>query len=352
MASPSETLVLVTGGSGFVGSYCIIDLLNAGYQVRATIRSLSKSSVVKNALKKSGIAESSLDRISFVEADLGKDEGWAEAVSGCTYILHVAAPFPASLPKHEDDLIIPAREGTLRVLRAAKAAGVKRIVITSSFAAVGYGHPKQSAPFTEESWTNISNPNIHVPPYEKSKTIAERSAWDFVKSPEGQGLELSIINPVAILSPVLSEDFSPSILLVQRLLNGDLPGLPNLAFGIVDVRDVASLHLLAMTKPAAAGERFLAISPPSMTFQEIAITLKERLPNESKRTRTRVLPDFLVRIVALFDKEVAVIAPHLSKKKDCTNEKAKRVLGWEPRSREDAIIATAESLVKLGLVKK
>lgn len=352
MASPSETLVLVTGGSGFIGSYCIIDLLKAGYQVRATVRSLSKSSAVKDALKNSDIAESSLDRLSFVEADLSKEEGWEQAISGCTYILHVASPFPPSLPKHEDDLIIPAREGTLRVLRAAKAAGVKRVVMTSSFAAVGFGHPQQSAPFTEESWTNTSNPKFPITPYEKSKTLAERAAWDFIKSPEGQGLELSVVNPVGVFGPVLSGDFSPSIIAVQRLLNGDLPGLPNLSFGIVDVRDVASLHLLAMTKPAAAGERFLAISPPSMMFKEIAITLKQRLPKEAKRTRTRVLPDFLLRIVGLFDPQVALILPQLSKKRDCTNEKAKRVLGWEPRSREDAIVATAESLVKLGLVKK
>lgn len=350
MTSPSETLVLVTGASGFLGSYCIIALLNAGYQVRATVRSLSKSSAVKVSLARGDIPESSLDRLSFVAADLSNDEGWGQAVSGCTYVLHIASPFPATLPKHEDDLIIPARDGTLRILKAAKAAGVKRVVITSSFAAIRYGYPPQSAPFTEESWTNASHPS--VAPYAKSKTIAERAAWNFIRSPEGQDLELSVVCPVGIFGPVLSEDFSTSIILIQRLLNGDLPGCPNLVFGVVDVRDVASLHLLAMTNPAAAGERFLASSPPSMTVQEIAITLKQRLPKEAKRTRTRLLPDFLLRIIALFDAEVASVAPQLGKKSDSTNEKAKRVLGWKPRNREDAIVATAESLVKLGLVKK
>lgn len=348
MASPSETLVLVTGGSGFLGSYCTLYLLEAGYVVRATVRTISKSSAVKEALKNAGVTESSLDRLSFFAVDLTKDEGWDKATSGCTYVLHVASPFPSRLPKHENDLIIPAREGSLRVLRAAKAAGVKRVVLTSSFAAVGYGHPAQSSPFTEESWTNISGSD--VAPYTKSKTLAERAAWDFIKSPEGQGLEMSVVNPVGIYGPVLSGDFATSIILVQRLLNGNLPGCPNLTFGIVDVRDVASLHLLAMTSPAAAGERFLAIAPRSMTVQEIAITLKRKLPELSKRTPTRVLPNFLIRIVALFDPATASVIPQLGKFKDATNIKAKELLGWEPRSREDAIVATAESLVKLGLV--
>lgn len=174
MASPSETLVLVTGGSGFVGSYCIIDLLNAGYLVQATVRSLSKSSAVKDSLKNSDLVGlSSLDRLSFAAANLNKDEGWEQAVSGCIYVLHVASPFPPGTPKHEDDLIIPTREGSLRVLRAAKAAGVKRVVVTSSFAAVGYGHPHQSAPITEESWTNPAGSDVS--PYAKSKTLAERA---------------------------------------------------------------------------------------------------------------------------------------------------------------------------------
>jgi dihydroflavonol-4-reductase len=226
---------------------------------------------------------------------------------------------------------------------------VKRVVVTSSFAAIGYGHPQQDKPFNEETWTNLASGD--VPPYQKSKTIAERAAWDFVKGEDGKGLELAVINPVGIFGPVLGKDFATSIIIVQRLLNGDLPGCPQISFGIVDVRDVASLHLLAMTHEKAAGERFIAISPPSMTIQEMALVLKKRLPELAKKAPTRVLPNLLLRIVGLFDKEVAFIIGELVKK-DATNEKAKRILGWSPRSPEDALVASAESLVKFGLLKK
>jgi nucleoside-diphosphate-sugar epimerase len=350
MSSPSETLVLVTGGSGFVGTHCIIALLNAGYRVRTTVRALSKSSVVKASLLNGGIAESSFDRLFFIAADLTKDDNWDQAVADCTYVLHVASPFPPHFPKNENDLIIPAREGTIRVLKAAKVAGVKRVVVTSSIAAISSGHPPQSTPFTEESWTIISHKDVS--PYEKSKTLAERAAWDFIKSSEGAGLELSVVNPVGIFGPALNNDISSSLIITTRILKGDPPGCPNLSFGVVDVRDVASLHLLAMTNPAAAGERFLAVAPPHMSMQDMAITLKKRVPDLAKKTSTRKLPDFLLKILSLFDAEVAQVVPHLSKKVESTNEKAKRVLGWEPRSREDAVVAAAESLAKLGLAKK
>ena len=349
MSTPSDTLVLVTGGSGFLGAHCIIVLLTAGYKVRTTVRSLTREDEVRKMLQTGGVPDSLLTNLSFSAADLTQDDGWPEAVSGCTYVLHVASPFPAGAPKHEDDLNIPAREGTLRVLRAARAAAVKRVVVTSSFAAIGYGHPQQDKPFNEETWTNLASTD--VPLYQKSKTIAERAAWDFIQGDDGKGLELTVVNPVGIFGPVLGKDFATSIILVQRLLNGDLFGCPQISLGIVDVRDVASLHLLAMTHEKAAGERFIAISPPSMSIQEMAMVLKERLPKVARKAPTRVLPNLLLRIVGLFDKEVAFIIGELVKK-DASNEKAKRILGWNPRSPEDALVASAESLVKFGLLKK
>ena len=229
--------VLVTGGSGFIGSRSILQLLAAGHQVRTTVRSLNRQPDVRAMLKQGGAEPG--DRLSFVAADLENDKGWPEAVAGCDFVLHVASPFPANIPKREDELIVPAREGALRVLRAARAAGVKRVVLTSSFAAIGYGRPPQAAPFNETDWTDLNAVGLGA--YAKSKTIAERAAWDFIAR-EGENLELSVVNPVGVFGPVLGPDYSTSILLVQRLMNGDIPGVPRLCFGVVDVRDVADLQ--------------------------------------------------------------------------------------------------------------
>lgn len=340
------TTVLVTGGSGFIGSHAILQLLEAGYQVRTTIRSLSKEGHVRELLKTGGANPGGT--LTFYAADLEKDDGWAEAVSGCDFVLHIASPFPPAIPKHENDLIIPARDGALRVLKASRDAGVKRVVLTSSFAAVGYGHKQQNEPFDETDWTNLKGRDVSA--YVKSKTIAERAAWDFVEK-EGNGLELSVVNPVGVFGPVLGPDYSTSIILIQRLLDGALPGCPKLSFGIVDVRDVVDLHIRAMTNPAANGERFLATVGDFMKISEMAETLKERLGDAAKRAPTKELPNFVLRLVAIFDPEVRQIVPELGKYKNGTNEKARRVLGWAPRSREDAIVATAESLIRLGLTK-
>jgi nucleoside-diphosphate-sugar epimerase len=338
--------VLVTGGSGFIGSHCILQLLAAGHQVRTTVRNLKREGDVRALLKEGGAEPG--DRLSFAAADLEKDAGWPPAVAGCDYVLHVASPFPASVPKEENELIVPAREGALRVLRAARDAGVKRVVLTSSFAAIGYGQKPQNAPFNETNWTD---PNADdVQPYVKSKTLAERAAWDFIAK-EGGKLELSVVNPVGVFGPVLGPDYSTSILIVQRLMDGALPGCPKLSFGIVDVRDVADLHLRAMTHPAAKGERFLAVAGDFMSMQEIAKVLKARMGAAAKRVPTWQLPNFLVRLASLRDPAVKQIVPELGKRKNATNEKAKRVLGWAPRSNEESIVATAESLVRLGLLK-
>ncbi|MES1197036.1 MAG: aldehyde reductase [Pseudomonadota bacterium] len=341
----SET-VLVTGGSGFIASYCIMQALDAGCAVKTTVRNLKREPEVRATLTSAGAKN--LDKLSFSVADLEKDAGWGEAVAGCQYVLHVASPFPTGAPKHEDELIIPAREGALRVLRAAKAAGVKRVVLTSSFAAIGYGHPPMDRPFTEEDWSVVDGGDMRA--YAKSKTLAERAAWDFIKA-DGAPMELAVVNPVGVLGPVLGADYSTSILIVQKLMDGAMPGCPRFSFGIVDVRDVASLHLLCMTRAEAAGQRFLAIAGPFLSMLDIAKVLKARLGAAAKRVPTKELPDFLVRLAALADPAVAQIVPELGKKKEASNEKAKRVLGWAPRSNEEAVVATAESLVKLGLLK-
>ncbi len=338
-------LVLVTGGSGFLGAHCIVQLLEAGYRVRTTVRSLTREAEVRALLKTGGVEAG--EQLSFVAADLMSDAGWPEAVAGCDFVLHVASPFPLRVPKHEDELIIPAREGTLRVLRAARDASVRRVVLTSSFAAIGYGHPPMKRPFTEEDWSNPNDDNISA--YAKSKTLAERAAWDFIAR-EGGALQLSVVNPVGIFGPVLGPDFSTSIQIVQRLMDGSMPAIPRIVSGIVDVRDVADLHLRAMTHPAAQGERFLAVTGNFMTGQEIAQVLKARMGKAGSRIPTRVLPDWVVRLAALVDSSIAQLVPELGKVKNASNEKARRVLGWEPRSREDALVATAESLLRLGLL--
>jgi len=339
--------VLVTGGSGFIGSQAILQLLAAGHLVRTTVRNLKREDDVRTMLKQGG-AEST-ERLSFVVADLESDAGWPQAVGGCEYVLHIASPFPATLPKHEDELIVPAREGALRVLRAARDAGVKRVVLTSSFAAIGYGQEVQQPPFDESNWTDPAGDDVQ--PYAKSKTLAERAAWDFIAR-EGGSLELSVVNPVGVFGPVLGPDYSTSILLVQRLMDGDMPGCPQLSFGAVDVRDVADLHIRAMTDPAAKGERFLAVAGDFLSIRDIARILKNRMGAAAKRVPTRQLPNWLVRLAALRDPAVKQILPELGKPKNATSEKAQRVLGWAPRSSEEAIVATAESLLRLGLLKK
>lgn len=338
--------ILVTGGSGFIGSHAILQALAAGFDVRSSVRDLRREGELRALLRANGAHADA--PLRFFAADLTGDAGWAEAVAGCDYVLHIASPFPAGIPKHEDELIVPARDGALRVLRAARDAGVKRVVLTSSFAAIGYGHPEQRAPFDETTWTNL---DVSVAAYTKSKTLAERAAWDFIAR-EGGGLELSVVNPVGVFGPVLGADYATSIQLVQRLMTGSMPGCPRLRFGVVDVRDVVDLHLRAMADPAANGERFLAVAGDFLRVQEMARVLKARLGDAARKVPTRELPDWLVKLVAMFDPTVRQIVPDLGKYKNATSAKAQRLLGWAPRSNEDALVATAESLLRLGLLKR
>ena len=338
------SIVLVTGGSGFIGSHCILQLLEQGHEVRTTVRNLGKEPEVRAMLVTGGAEPGA--RLTFFAADLMKDEGWAEAVKGCDYVLHVASPFPPGIPQHEDELIVPARDGALRLLRAARDAGVKRVVLTSSFAAIGYGHAPRGKPFDETDWTNPETPGLAA--YTKSKTIAERAAWDFIAK-EGNGLELAVVNPVGVLGPVLGADYSTSIQIVKRMMDGAMPGAPKLSFGLVDVRDVADLHLRAMTDPAANGERFLAISGDYVWMRDVAATLKERLGEKAAKVPSRQLPNWLVRLAARRAPELKLLLPELGKEKHATGEKAKRLLGWKPIPWQNSAVDTAESLMRLGV---
>lgn len=339
----NDAWVLVTGGTGFIAQHCMLALLNAGYRVRTTIRSPARAAEVLANLEAGGAAPG--DRLSFVVADLGADRGWADAAAGCVFALHGASPTPSGNQVREEDWINPAVDGNLRVLRAARDAGIKRVVLTSAFGAIGVGHAPMDRPFNETDWSDLTG---NVGPYQKSKTLSERAAWDFVAR-EGGELELAAVNPVTVLGPALGPDYSHSIRLIKNLLDGP-PGCAKINSGFVDVRDVADLHLRAMTNPAAAGERFLAISGESMWMVEVAQVLRHRLGAAASKVPTRVLPNWLVRLAALKEPALRGIVPLLGVNLNATGEKAKRLLGWAPRSREEAIVATAESLIRLGLL--
>lgn len=336
----NKETVLVTGGSGFIASYCIITLLNNGFKVKASLRSLKKSELVKEMLKRGGIH--SFEDLSFVEAELSNEQSWEKAAEGCQYVIHTASPTPNTDAKSEDDFVTPAVNGVLFVLRAAKKAGVKRVVLTSAFGAVGYGTIKNTA-YTEEDWTVI---NDTVAPYQRSKTISEKAAWEFIKN-EGGGMELSVVNPTGVLGPILSDDYSHSIQTIKQMLKGEMRGCPKLIFGYVDVRDVADLHFKAMTMPQANGQRFIAVAGDAISILDTANILKKNLGDKASKVPTKEIPNWLVKLFAKFNPKVQMIVPHLGLVKKASNEKAKRLLGWKPRTTQEAVLATAESLIKL-----
>ena len=336
-------LVLVTGGTGFIAQYCILALLDAGYRVRTTVRSLSREGEVRANLKVGGVEPR--DRLSFVVADLGADDGWAEAAARCSFAFHGASPTPSGDQVDEEDWVRPAVDGNLRLLSAARDAGVKRVVLTSAFGAIGAGHKPLGRAFVETDWSDLTG---NIAPYQKSKTLAERAAWDFIAR-EGRGLELASVNPTMVLGPALGPDYSHSIQTIKQMLDGQ-PGYPKIKTCVVDVRDVADLHVRAMTDPAANGERFLATSGEGLWLVEIAKLLKERIGAAGKNISTRELPNLLVRSMALANPAMKGLVPLLGAQLDASGEKAKRLLGWAPRSREEAIAASGESLVRLGLV--
>lgn len=327
--------VLVTGASGFIAKHCIIKLLNEGYKVRGSVRSQDKVDSVRKALAE----HCDVSDLSFVELDLMSDTGWAEAVKDCTFVQHVASPFPSSEPNHEDDLIIPAREGALRAVRFAAKAGVTRVVLTSSMAAIAYGdQDREAGPFTEKDWTNTKS---DIGAYIKSKAIAERAAWDFIETDAAGDMQLSVINPGGVLGPLVDTNWSTSGEIVRKLLRKEMPACPRIAFAMIDVRDVADAHFEAMIRPEAAGERFLLATDP-----EWMVDISKALKKNGYNTPTGNLPNFMVRIIAMFDKTIRLASRDLGKKTPISNEKLRKVLQIEPRDLEEMSVSMADSMVK------
>lgn len=335
--------VLVTGGSGYIGGWCVIQLLQQGYVVRTTVRDLRREAGVRAAL---GQVVDPGNRLSFHRADLTSDEGWDEAVAGCDYVLHVASPLGVAEPKDPQVLIRPAREGARRAVGAAIRAGVKRVVLTSSVAATSHRAGSPDSVADETVWTDPDAPGVSA--YAQSKTLAERAAWDLIGA-SGGGTTLATVNPALVLGPVLSKDFSESVQVVERLLTGRVPGLPRLGFNVVDVRDVADLHIRAMTAPQAAGQRFIAAGTYAW-MTELAALLRARLGAGAARVPTRRAPDFAVRLAALFDRDLGAVTPGLGRRHDFTSAKAQEVLGWRPRPLEETVLDCARSLAANGAV--
>ncbi|MEU1342737.1 aldehyde reductase [Streptomyces sp. NPDC005827] len=337
--------VLVTGGTGFLGSHTIARLLMSGHKVTTTLRSSKRQPDVERMLS---VAEApGREGVSYVEADLASDAGWDRAAAGADCVLHIASPFPGSRPKDENELIVPARDGALRVLRAARDAGVGRVVLTSSFAAVGYGHGRTDRVFTEADWTNPDGPGLT--PYVKSKAVAERAAWDFIAA-EGNGLELTTVNPVGIFGPVLGPDYSSSIRVIHAMLTGAMRAAPPIWTNTVDVRDVADLHIKAMTSPAAAGQRYLALAGEPVSFGQIALALRSELGEAAAQAPTRSAPAWLLRLLSTVSPRLRETVPQLGVVRRADNAKAREQLGWAPRSNEESVVASARSLVRLGLL--
>jgi dihydroflavonol-4-reductase len=339
----NEVTVLVTGISGFIAKHCAVELLEHGYRVRGTVRSADKADAVRRTLA----AHADASRLEFVVADLMSDAGWTDAARGVHGVLHLASPFPLVQPRDEAELIRPAVDGSLRVLRAAKAAGVERFVQTSSTVAVvfghGHGHP---GAYTEADWTDVDGP--HVTAYAKSKTLAGRAARDFVAR-ECPGLHYASVNPGLVLGPLLDAEAGSSAELIASCLRGKYPGCPRLSFPVVDVRDVARAHRLALESGAPSGARYLATSG-AVWFKDLMQPIKDRLGERARKVPTRELPDFMIKLVALFDPTTRPIVPDLGIDFRIDNSATRRMLGMDFRPHTESGPAMAESLLRLGLV--
>ena len=337
--------VLVTGGTGFVGAHIIFQLLQKGYNVKTTLRSISAKDKVIYTLEANGITN--FDNLAFVEADLSKDDNWDAAMEDCDYVLSVASPVFMNIPKDENEAMQPAINGIIRILKAARNASIKRVVMTSNFGAIGFSNKNPNTITTEADWTDPKEKGLSV--YEKSKLLAESAAWDFIKK-EGAGLEFVTINPVAILGPALSDHISGSFGILQHLIDGSMKRVPNIPLNVVDVRDVADLHIRAMTNPHANGQRFLASEDGQISMPEIAALLRNKKPDVAKKVSTKTIPNEFINLAALFNKQAKEAALLLRINRKVSNEKAKKILGWTPISNnEEAILASIDSMMKFGI---
>ena len=331
--------VLVTGATGFIGLHCIQQLLDQGYQVTGTVRSLSKKNEVIDSMKENSLHP---ENLTIVYADLLKDEGWNEAVEGCRYVLHVASPFILEEPEHEDILIRPAVEGTLRVLNACKDNRVEKVVLTSSFAAIGYGNEEKI--FDETDWSNTDST---IGAYAKSKTLAEKAAWSFVNElPDQDKFNLTVLNPVAVTGPMLSNDIGTSNTLFVQLLDGSIPACPRIHIGFVDVRDVAKAHIFSMTAEKTNGERII-VSDKEMFFAEMGRVLKDAGYDKSP---TREIPDFMLKFMALFIKKLSGMKRSVGRKVVSDKSKARELFDWEYITAEDSAVESAKQLESMGLI--
>jgi nucleoside-diphosphate-sugar epimerase len=342
--------VLVTGATGFIAQHCLLQLLEAGYDVRGTARSADRTAEVRAILSPhlSDAARARLDDFVVVEADLTSDGGWRDAVEGCRYVLHVASPLPRGVVKDEDELIVPARDGALRLLRAAVGAGVERVVLTSSLSAILYGNDRSKV-FTESDWSNLNGDRIGA--YDKSKTIAERAAWDFMESVTGtSSMQLAVINPGLVLGPLLSSDWGTSGEMVKRIMEHKVPAIPNINFATVDVRDVASAHVSAMIVPEAAGQRFIC-AETNHSMMEIAQILKARYGAQGFKIPTGRLPSIAVKGMALFDRTVRLALNDLDRSQNVDNMKIRTVLQWQSRDLSEQTTSMADSMIEYGVVR-
>ena len=340
---PTSTKVLVTGANGFIGLHTTLRLLQLGYHVRATVRTDAHEKDIRATLFK----HTDTSQLEFARADLLKDDGWQDAVHGCDFVIHTAAPYPVVNPKDENEVIIPARDGSMRVLRAAQAAGIQRVVFLSTVGAIVDGHQGENRTFDETDWTDLGKCGNF---YHKGKTLAELAAWDFIHGVENKSkMEMVAINPAGVFGPVLDNHYHTSVEWFRTIMHAEVPGVPRMLIPIVDVRDLVDILVKAITVPEAAGKRFIC-STASIPLPEFADILHQNFSKRGYRIPNRILPDLLIRLIGLFIPKVKAVAAYLQWEYNLSTEQTQSVFGWQPRPYRQTILDMAESLIEHGLV--